>query len=492
MAFTVDFYQFAKAVNSTKRPAAGTAGLSASCTLKDGCSIYQPQIQLQLAITTTPLYNYAFIAAFDRYYFIDNWTFQDRLWTASLTCDVLGSWRNMIGNQTKYVLRSSFQNDPLIRDDYYPITGPFSDEWDTTATSWWNEDDFALNGCYVVSTVSGDSTATLGNGVSYLIMDAQGFRSFANAVLNQSLTAYDDSQGSLAALGTAVAKIIMKPFEYVTSVKWYPFGIPASITNHTPSLKVISIHVGFWSFNVTTGNIYAMPTAKQTSFVHTFTIHQHPLAATRGVWLNTSPYTNVQLHLPRLGVVPVDVNRLYTEDSLRVTLTIDLCSGESRYIIEAFASTITDPARILSEYTIMMGVDIPITQVDVSVSNIAQEVTNAGAAIGATVATGGLTSVGAAIGSITRLYEPHIATSGGQQGSFLGLVGLGKVIVYYEFNNITNEDIDNVGRPLCQNVTLSGIPGYIKCLDGHIELPDAFKQELELIEGYLVNGFYWE
>ena len=189
--------------------------------------------------------------------------------------------------------------------------------------------------------------------------------------------------------------------------------------------------------------------------------------------------------------MPIDVNRLVGFAKLRVTLRIDMTSGEGKYIIEGWTTGQNPDVRVLSNYSITMGVDIPLHDVDVSIANMANEISSAAAAVGS-VAEGGITSLGSAIGSITRLYEPHVSMTGGMPGSFLELAELGYPVLYYEHYLPANEDLTGVGRPLCQNVTLSGIPGFIKCMEGHIAIDDAFKPEIELIESYLVNGFYYE
>ena len=493
MAFTVDFYNFAKAVNSTMRPAAGSAGLSASCVLKDGCSIYQPEIQLQLAISTTPLYNYAFIAAFDRYYFIDNWTFQDRLWTASMTCDVLASWKNMIGNSTQYILRAASGYDDLLIDTYYPCgVLPLTSE--QAAGIWWNSDSYANGGCYVVSVVAGtDETDTLSNGVTYMIMNSAGFRHFCAAILDNSLTPYEDNAGTLANIGAAVSKMILNPFEYVKTVKWYPFTIPSELA--VAARKVSAWKVGFWQFTAGSSDlIYRMPIAAYKEFTASFTITKHFLAASRGAWCNGSPYTDMQLYLPRLGPVPVDVNRIITDDTLYITLRIDLASGEAVYKIAAgLAASQTDP-YILSTYTCSCGVDIPLAQDMITVSQAIDNLSGVASGAAALAAGGGIAAAGAAIGSLARMYEPHLSQLGANPASFYDLGGLGQVRLLYRFYTIADDDNVHAGRPLCKSYQINTLSngGYMLIKDAHVELIDAFKPELELIEGYMNGGFYYE
>ena len=62
MAINVDFYTFAKKVNSTKVPS-GTAALSTQCIIKRGSSIISPTIELDIGLATSPAsYNYCYIS----------------------------------------------------------------------------------------------------------------------------------------------------------------------------------------------------------------------------------------------------------------------------------------------------------------------------------------------------------------------------------------------------------------------------------------------
>ena len=67
MGFTVKLYTFSKRDNSTKRPLS-TAGTEFSCVLKSGSGIMRPALAFDFGIANDPSnYNYAYIAAFDRY-----------------------------------------------------------------------------------------------------------------------------------------------------------------------------------------------------------------------------------------------------------------------------------------------------------------------------------------------------------------------------------------------------------------------------------------
>lgn len=122
---SVDFHvwskgQFTKRKNSTKRP--NDTGTIINCYLKDDCGALTPVIVYQPTTTAqNPSdWNYAYIGSFDRYYFVNDWVYNNGLWYAYLSCDVLASYKTQIGASTQYVVRSSATFDTNIVDLLYP------------------------------------------------------------------------------------------------------------------------------------------------------------------------------------------------------------------------------------------------------------------------------------------------------------------------------------------------------------------------------------
>ena len=88
----VVFYNHAKRSNSTKLP---TEGTSISCVLKDECSITSPVLELK--VTEKPNFNYAYIADFGRYYFINNIVEKTgRMFEIACHIDVLQTYKDDI------------------------------------------------------------------------------------------------------------------------------------------------------------------------------------------------------------------------------------------------------------------------------------------------------------------------------------------------------------------------------------------------------------
>ena len=103
MSFAATFYTFRKKLNSTKQPSGGS---EYQIILKHGCSIIRPTISLDIGQAGNPTgYNYCYIPAFNRYYYVSDWIFENRLWTASLKVDALASFKTYIGSSNEFILR---------------------------------------------------------------------------------------------------------------------------------------------------------------------------------------------------------------------------------------------------------------------------------------------------------------------------------------------------------------------------------------------------
>lgn len=223
--FTIKLYKFNKKPNSTAVPA--VAGTSYSCTMKTVSSLLSPVIDIADTKQTgaIPLYNYAYIADFDRYYFIDDVSWSQGIWSLSMHVDVLGSFRNDILNSTQYVIRSASRSNPYIPDTayqtYIDASGSYLKQeltnqvqrYNSASGAWVNISYFnrsVSSGAVCIGIVSGSA-----NGVTHYIMPVSTFQELlqkAFAVVPSDMT--DVSSG--------VANAIYNPMQYITYCRWFP------------------------------------------------------------------------------------------------------------------------------------------------------------------------------------------------------------------------------------------------------------------------------
>ena len=501
MAVTINFYQLSKRENSTRRPS-GAPRASYRCLIKDGSGVRSPEIRLTIGDVNPASLNYAYIPIYDRYYYVGDWTYTRGEWSTTLTCDELATWRQQIGAASLYVLRAAAAQDGSISDGMYPIRAGVSIVDTPAAADWWNEysgnGDSVLpgDGGFVVGLLSyvSANTSTFG-GINYVFLTPRQMQAFLRALYTpggnpmsmEYMEAITDEYLSGSSLTSdAVANMsytIENPFtDYVKSVMWVP-ATPADTALQA------SLYFGRHLFTYSADGVscHTFNPAGKITLSATFSVPQHPIASVRGIYLNTAPYTETYLLLPRLGLVPVD-NSLFAASSndIQLDLQIDPISGMGVYILYV------DGVE-MSRWSGKIGVNVALSEtkdVGESLNAYLSAVNPIGAIISGDVA-GAITGAGAAITNIAKARETGGGTIGSNDG-WLGLMGeYRRPHIISVFHNVTSDDNINNGRPLCQVRQLSTLSGYIKVQDGDVSIP-GYSGEQEAIRAYLEGGFYYE
>lgn len=479
MSISVEFFNFAKKSNSTKVPA--VTGTSFDCIIKAPSGILYPEIQLQLSMASPPLYNYCKISDFNRYYWIREWTYENRLWVASLAIDVLGSYKSDIGTSTLYVLRSASDSDGAVIDTFYPIKMTCqTDATDQTEAAWWTLSPEAASGSFIVGVRGRIDSGQDAGGVTYLVMTAAQFKTFCNNLFDDTLNNY--TGGSVLDISDQLTKMIFNPAQYITGVMWLP-GTPSNVQAANTNWRV-----GWWDLGQ---SLPILKPASELTFTGTIYLTQHPDAATRGAYVNASPYTQRLLQLPRAGLIrlddPIIADAAANSGHVTVYLRVDPVSGEGIYTISCQGVT-------LDRIHCQIGVDIPLSDTDISLQEAAAPIlsaANAGIAAFQGNAPGAVMGSIASLGSAASVLSPHITDLSSASG-YLGLVGAGFCTIFSIFRDITEDDNTEHGRPLCKNKTISTLSGYIQVMNGDLEISAATQMELDMIRGFLEGGFYYE
>lgn len=111
-------YSYQKRSNSTKRPTP-SEGTAFDCEFFDPFTVTAPTLLID-ANSDVVKYNYVLVPELDnRYYFIDDWTFENGLWRATTSEDFLATWKGTILESTQYVRRSTHGADPTLEDNFY-------------------------------------------------------------------------------------------------------------------------------------------------------------------------------------------------------------------------------------------------------------------------------------------------------------------------------------------------------------------------------------
>ena len=485
MSFKVTFYKFNKHYNSTKRPAKSDPSETFNCNILRGSAVYNPTVELDLGLDRTPAeFNYCIIPAFDsRYYFVREWTFNDGLWIASLQEDVLASWRNTIGNTSRYILRAANAFNGSVMDGKYPLKTGCTFQHSTVSSPY-----TSINaGCFVIGVVSkGGNFGSL----VYHAMNAAEMGLFCKALIDPSIISSANGF-SLNDASAALQLNLIDPIQYVKSCVWLPFDksllsgtdIPAS--GETGGFDIFNWHLTGFTHKILSN------THPYVSIQKNFGKVEHPDAAARGQYLNCAPYTIATLSYPPFGVIEIDTSVLCTATVLNTTLLIDPLTGRGILQIEANNT-------ILNRIEAQVGVPIALSQVTRdymgAVSNALGAVGNLAGSI-SSLATGNMAGgisgiVGAGQGIISGISSlaPRSNTIG-TGGGFSHLHG--DFEIDYQFFRPVDDDPVNNGRPLCEFRRPSALGGFMVLQDGSITGAMTY-QEGEAIRGLLESGFYFE
>lgn len=530
--FTIKMYQFNKRINSTKRPTA--AGDSFSCEMKESSSVLFPVVEIRTGNSNSiiPLYNYAYISDFNRYYWIDDIVYDMGYWTVSLHCDALASFRTEILNTKQYVIRASADSDNTIADTLY-ITkaGSALDEVDwesyqgiggdpnkvyvnengtTTTKSYFNVS--FTSGTFVVGIV-GNNTA----GVTYYAFGNGDFKNFINSALTFTPSDMND-------VSSGIANAVFDPIQYITTVRWFPVAPYYSST--TTSIKVggYTIPGSYTAGIVTVGS--------KTVINFEIDIPKHP---SNYPYMNLSPFTELSLVLQPFGVVPLDTTKLMNSSAINVMIEIDFCYGMATLYVSRRISGASMPQLVNSGivYTVSMdyGVTLPISSLVMDwkagaivsalqfiKSAASGEITNPlkkETAASSSHSAGAGRRGGPDLSSYSRRQLPERADTSvdvslldkamdltasalgqisttGAVGSFLAYTYVNAPYVEAWFKMTPDRDILRFGMPLYKIKTLSSLNGICVCMNATFDCKTAMEEEIATIQTVLNTGVYLE
>lgn len=474
--FNVTFYIFNKKENSTKQPDANVTKQEYSCILKEPSGILNPTISINMGLSLNPSqYNYCYIPTFNRYYYINEWSFEKGLWYASLSVDVLASCKNYIGNHDLYILRASAESDTYITDAKYPITNVVNSYIDNlgAVTVYRGDQSRARPNYFNTELRSGyyylGVNGANGTGVTWYCMSASSFNTLINNLFSYIPTDMSD-------ISTGVAKNIADPIQYIVDCYWLP-DVPIGII-----FDDINIVFGTYTIAVNQAGVFD-PVASIQRYEATFNIRKHPQASNRGKYLNNAPFSNYQLFMQPFGTISLDASVMIDDTTLKAIWYVDYTTGEADLTIRATNS-------LLANLKAKLGVPIQLSQTTVSLLGQATGVLSS--VLGGTTGTI-LGSVAESVFDMAGIEgaksQPKPSSMGGG-GNFLPFNSY-RPTLNSDFYYIVDEYNNEIGRPLCKVRKPKNLGGYMVVLDGSIPAPFT-KSELQEVNTYLTGGFYYE
>lgn len=441
--------------------------------MKNGCGILNPVIRLDLGLASDPSqYNYAEIPAFGRYYFIEEWYFEDRLWSASLRVDVLATYKSDIGNASLYIMRAAGANNGNIIDTLYPAKTGCSFASDTKSNPW----NSAMT--YVIGVIS--ETAMIG-AMSYWAMSTGGFTTVCSNLLSSvdGTGAVTETNGYdfIQDCSQALQRSLVDPLQYIKTCIMLPVAIGDTIGDGGQAIKVYN-----WDAHATGKLLHANQAITKT---YTFNISKHPDTTARGNYVNTAPFTNISLTIPPFGVFDIDTSVTCNASTVTATIRIDQITGKA-------SLTITCNGIVLNRVEAQLGIPISMSSVKQDFIGAAAGMAGAiGGAAGGFLSgglAGGVLGAASGIGNAIQSLVPRASTIGttGSYGTLLGDFRLD-----HQFFRPVDDDNTHNGRPLCDVRQISSLSGYMLIQDGDVSINGTSTEDSRIRE-YLESGFYYE
>ena len=492
------FYYHRKKINSTALPIQGTFK---NCSIKDVSSTINPYIEIAENLAAAPPWNYCYIPAYNRYYWIIEWTWERGFWSAELSVDVLASYRENILDSTLYVLRSASNYDGNIIDKLYP-TKIDNELIRVPLPQPWSVDVIPTNGTFVIG-VTAPSGGYFGS-INYYAMSQRGYTKLCDYLSTQAVSTdegFNEDDCSLA-----LQKALVDPFQYIKSCKWVALEY-----NDTNFKGVHRTKLPIYQWSVDVGECTQLVKC-YGSVEFNVDIKKHPQTNDRGMFVNYEPYTSINMFLPPFGTFPLDTT--YTginRSGFQVTMLVDYITGGGSYYVQVLDPESRQCGIIANGYG-QVAVDIQLSQVTNSLTGIATSgVLGAAAGLGGAIGgalkapTGGLNIVdnvknfNNSVNSAGNMMSSMVASatqakfqktsSIGNQGGFSSYAHV--PYIDYQFFTLVDDDITEDGRPLMKNVRLGNLSGYCICKNGDVAIGGT-AQEQNAIREYLESGVYIE
>ena len=469
MAFEVRLYTFYKETNSTAKPTDGTVY---SGLLREPCGIINPTVSFEFTAGFCPsAYNYAYIPAFGRYYFINDWTSTGRLWVCSMSVDALASWAAEIGLQHMYITRSSNRKNGNIADGLYPILSDYTLEKFQYASDYSSR---IGSGWFVVGIINSDADAV--GAVSYYVFTPAQFSAFKEALMTSS------TWTGVADITEELLKTLFNPFQYIVSCKWFPYQPPLGEA-------IASLPFGWWSFDVECRELSAVVQYQwRRQDIDSVYIPKHPQAAARGDYLNNEPFSEYELAYAPYGLVKLPGWINIDNSALIVREIIDFITGNSTLIV--YASNTAEQQQVAAEVSAPIAIDVQIAQTSVDYSTSLHSFGEAVAKAAKHDFKGAIANAGSGIISAVT-SAPTVQTSG-RNGGFSDLAVFDAYITLHcKFYKVGDNANRLLGSPLCEDARIDTLPGYIEVLNPHVDIPCTLA-ERDMIEGFMSSGFFFE
>ena len=480
----VTLYKFSKRVNSTKQPMPSD-GKIFTCQLKDETSFLNPVLRFAPNTLTTGLFspsafNYASIPYWQRFYYITDWPYINGEWEATLSVDVLASFKGEIGNTSAYIIRSASRYNGDILDSFYPASTSCGIVKQQFAQQFIYHT-YIANGSFILGVINSLNNAQFGAITYYALTLSQ-----LSDMLQYLFSANIYNNSSITEIGRGLYQSMFNPFQYIVSCMWVPWS-PSNIGSTTANIKV-----GYWDTGVS--GIIASTLVKEFGYFSAQPLDLHPQWQSRGFYLNKEPYSRYTVFIPPFGQIPIDTAYIAHEyemtghehNFLHGSFYCDCITGIADLYLSITDGygTLADPNKYFTMRSAQVGVPVQLAQV------MTDYMSTVGNGLGA-IASGFTGNIGGIFSNIASAVEsamPKVSISGSNGCITETII---PPFIVCEHYYVAEENNAEFGRPLCDTKTISQLSGFIKCGEDDHSF-SATQSESEQINRYMSDGFFYE
>lgn len=447
----VELYKgFIKRKNSTKQPT-GLTPVVKDVKLKGECSVLNPSFFLADADS------YTYLKAWGNYYFIDRVAY-DINGAQYINCsiDVLASYKSPIQATSAFVRYSSSNYDAMIKDPRIHIKSgkTFSEEEN-----------------------SSDLFLARNHNNEVCIFTAQGYLGLQSFVLDEQSVQTLMAEVTLA--GNEWGEALQLQFGDALGAIVGCFRLPIE-PSMIPSTGPGEIVLGDYGTGYEAAYLYGGYTMERGDV---------DIPWQYSDFRNMSPFTELYLELPYVGVVPLDPLDFIGEQGVIIQTCVNVRNGHIDYRI---CSGSVD--NVVANFSATCGGDIPISLTQISnprgiLDNVMQTAKNS-----ITPSIPGLAGNIKSVTDIAMDLQTHdVSVIGSYSGGYCETLNTAYRCIVV--THPTNEDPANLatlyGRPLMKTISLANLTGYVET-EGFSIAVEAIAEVRDLINSAMDRGVYIE
>lgn len=478
MSISVGFITGSKRENSTLQlPITETH----NCVFKNGCSMLNPTLLLELNSNDFP--NYTGFKIEDRYYFVtDIVSVRNNLFEISGKVDVLATYKSNILATTAYVIFDTVPNTELV-DNRLPMKTSKSVQSATTPFPF-----SVTSGMYILSL-----TGTNGSTGIYKVTPAE-LRALIDDVqhIEDNLFPWAEQQNEpTPPQGQSVWEWIQYLGALVLwaiKMAWHPFSQffgTGNIPENIRECKFIPFNVGVAQFLVDPVYLGTFETRQRLYQISAETEYGEvdvTIPWQCSDYRRRSPYTEVYLYLPYIGMTKLSSENLAGQISIHVAYGIAIRDGD-------LICTISSGGEILGQFTGNVATSVPVGVSNINMPKAAQ------ALVAGAVSAAAFNAVGTGLAAIKyeEALTPNFSCIGGLDGiaATAANQNITCYTVFHDTNVAPNTEIATIGAPTMAPKSLANLTGYVQTMSASVSGAMTTDERIKL-NNLLDSGIYIE